>query len=201
MGVSDLVVAKFEETLLILLQDKPIDKITVDEIVSNSGFSKRTFYNHFRDKNDLVSSIWRREYRNSWFDDNGEPLTFREFLVKYHSREIELLKFLRNTLPYSGQNNLWETVQEFTVFNLVDFIERCGYGDRIDGDLMASIEFFTHGVNGLAQTEFRHMSMHSAQYTAKTPEEKADEEIGFLPERLRPYLLLDPKCPCLPEGM
>lgn len=195
MGISDLVAGKFEATLWELLQVKSIDKITVNEIVENSGFSKRTFYNHFRDKNDVVASIWHREYRNCWFDDDGKPLAFRDFLIKYHTRENEIIKFLSNTLPYSGQNNLWESVQDITVICIVDYIKRCGCEDEIDDKLMKSIMFFTHGVNGLAQTEFRETVIKHRTERVKTPEEIADEEISYLPEELRHYLLMDPNEP------
>ena len=37
-----------------LLQEKPYEKITVSAIVKNCGISQRTFYNHFKDKHELM---------------------------------------------------------------------------------------------------------------------------------------------------
>ena len=192
MRIRDLVTEKFEQTLWELLQEKPINKVTVDEIVDRSGFSKRTFYNHFRDKNDLMSSIWQREYRMCWYEDD-KPLTFPDFLVKYHRREFEIYGFLNNTLPYAGQNNLWETVQRTVVECLVDYIKRCGYGDAIDDDLLKFIEFYAHGVNGMAQSMFTETSVKHLRAYDLTPENRTDYEIRFIPEELKPYLLAEPK--------
>ncbi|MBR1854521.1 MAG: TetR family transcriptional regulator [Lachnospiraceae bacterium] len=46
----------FAETLLELSKRMPMDKITVKQIVDESGLSLQTFYNHFMDKADLV--LW-----------------------------------------------------------------------------------------------------------------------------------------------
>lgn len=189
MSVGELVVRKFEDSMWDLLQEKPINRITVDEIVAKSGFSKRTFYNHFRDKNDLVASIWKREYRSCWFDDNGKPLTVREFLIKYHTHECAIRQFLCHTLPYSGQNNLWETVQETSIDCVIEFMRRNGYQDQIDESLRKSIEFYVHGINGLARSEFEQTSIKHLREYKISPEKRADVEISFIPRELRPYLL------------
>ena len=39
-----------------LAEEKPIDRITVGEIVRNCGYSTATFYRHFKDKYDLI--VW-----------------------------------------------------------------------------------------------------------------------------------------------
>lgn len=49
---KDLIISSFLE----LAETKPIDKITVREIAANCGITTATFYNHFRDKYDLI--IW-----------------------------------------------------------------------------------------------------------------------------------------------
>ncbi len=39
-----------------LAEKKPIDKITVSDIIGNCGYSTATFYRHFKDKYDLI--VW-----------------------------------------------------------------------------------------------------------------------------------------------
>ena len=46
----------FAETIQELAEEIPIDRITVKQIVEESGLSLQTFYNHFHDKADLV--VW-----------------------------------------------------------------------------------------------------------------------------------------------
>ena len=40
-----------------LAAEMRIDKITITEITSNCGMSQPTFYNHFKDKYDLI--VWK----------------------------------------------------------------------------------------------------------------------------------------------
>lgn len=43
-----------------LMQAKKFDRITIQDILSNAGISKATFYRHYKDKNELFEKmIWR----------------------------------------------------------------------------------------------------------------------------------------------
>ena len=48
---KEILAASFQE----LAQEKSIDKITIQEIVDNCGYSPATFYRNFRDKYDLIA--------------------------------------------------------------------------------------------------------------------------------------------------
>jgi AcrR family transcriptional regulator len=43
-----------------LIQEKPIDKVTVQEVLDRASVGRSTFYFHFRDKNDLVLSQFEK---------------------------------------------------------------------------------------------------------------------------------------------
>ena len=43
-------------SLVRLAATKSLDKITIQEIAADCGLTKTTFYNHFRDKYDLI--VW-----------------------------------------------------------------------------------------------------------------------------------------------
>ena len=46
---------RFIDSLKQLMEKKPLDKITVKEIVETSGMTRQTFYRNFKDKYDLVN--------------------------------------------------------------------------------------------------------------------------------------------------
>ncbi len=52
----------FVEALLKLAKRKSIDKISVKEIVEESGLSLQTFYNHFLDKADLILWVHKSKF-------------------------------------------------------------------------------------------------------------------------------------------
>lgn len=48
-----------EESMVELIQQKPIESISVSQIVQNCGLSRQTFYNHYVDKFDIVDTIYK----------------------------------------------------------------------------------------------------------------------------------------------
>lgn len=44
------------DALIALMQQKPFDDITVQEVLDRAGIGRSTFYAHYRDKNDLLMS-------------------------------------------------------------------------------------------------------------------------------------------------
>lgn len=55
--MSDVTKRALESTLKNLLQQKPLDKITIAELTAECGISRMTFYYHFHDIHELVTWI------------------------------------------------------------------------------------------------------------------------------------------------
>ena len=54
--------ALISDALLELCNEKPLSKISISDIQKKSGVSRQTFYNHFRDKNDLIQQdVYKRQ--------------------------------------------------------------------------------------------------------------------------------------------
>ena len=51
-----------EASLKKLLLQKPLNKITINDITEDCGVNRMTFYYHFKDKFDLVNWIYDVEY-------------------------------------------------------------------------------------------------------------------------------------------
>lgn len=49
------------ETFIEMLNERPLDKITVRELTERCGVSRNTFYYHFHDVYDLVDALFRAE--------------------------------------------------------------------------------------------------------------------------------------------
>lgn len=50
------------EALADLLQEKPLEKITVTDIVNRAGINRGTFYAHYRDVPDVVNSLVQKTF-------------------------------------------------------------------------------------------------------------------------------------------
>ena len=187
---KNLVKEALADTLREMLEERSIDKITVEEIVERSGYSKRTFYNHFRDKHDVVSYIWKREYRSCMYEGD-ELLSTYDFLLKYHRHEASLTTFFRNVLTYSGQNNLWETVHEASIECTLLQMRRNGFEGELDESYRSAINFWVHGMNGMSRDLFENTEIKHRAVRPLTPEERVQREIALIPDLLRPWLLPD----------
>lgn len=147
MSVKELI----SLSVLELLETETIDEITVKKIAGNCGITTRAFYNHFRDKNDVVSSIYTNRMRKHM----GCPLDewyrhMTDFFESEHS-------FFNNTINYTGQNNLGDTILQ---------LEREKFELHMKPDIRNSpeqyfktqigIEYMLHGNLGILRDTFAH---------------------------------------------
>ena len=54
MPVSNMTKYALEESLKKLMLQKPLDKITINDLTTDCGISRMTFYYHFKDIYDLT---------------------------------------------------------------------------------------------------------------------------------------------------
>src|SRR5258708_19426815 len=48
---------RLSDALVELMQEKPVDKVTVQEVLDRAGVGRSTFYLHYRDKDDLLLCV------------------------------------------------------------------------------------------------------------------------------------------------
>ena len=97
------------DALLELVEEAPLARVTVKQILERSGVSRQTFYNHFRDKNDLVCRIY--DVRVIGEFDLGQPtpaLGYLPALTLSLERMHAFGNFLRQAFAAHDQNNLTE---------------------------------------------------------------------------------------------
>ncbi len=82
-----------------------IHQITVESIVHDCGISKQTFYNHFKDKFDLMNYVYKVEmdYANSHFiKKDGDIEKAIEYMLE---RCLEYEKYYATIAKYEKQNS------------------------------------------------------------------------------------------------
>ena len=103
---------KNEETLLLfakaiksLIKTQPLDKITVTDIVFQSGKTRQTFYRHFQDKYDLVNWYFEKLVLKS-FEEMRQGGSLQEALnLKFAFIEQEHA-FFKEAFKSNDYNNL-----------------------------------------------------------------------------------------------
>ena len=166
----------FADAIVELSKTKPLEKITVQNIVDYCEAGRQTFYNHFKDKEDLIAYVFMSDEKKC-LEHLKKDYTLEERLALILNTFIEKKHFY---VP-SGQNSLGDVIFEhYYRFHIIQVSEK--YGEEvIDKRLENAIRFYCCG------------SIYSIKKWMKngmkTPsEEILDMIIDNIPERLKKYL-------------
>lgn len=109
MSNKDVITRAIAETTKQLMRQKPVEKITVSEICSESGVNPRTFYRYFRDKYDVAAWIYNNSSLTLGRDVPGWTIwDYMPYIVEvlYNDRD-----FYRHAFQFRGQNSLrWHSL-------------------------------------------------------------------------------------------
>ncbi len=135
------------ESIRELAMQRSLDKISVKEIAENCGVTSATFYNHFRDKFDLIAWVLNSQtdavYRN-YADGNA---TWAQTIVTV----VEILysdrTFYRNAFANTaGQNSFVLSTHSYSI-DLLTEIVRQKAGEQYSEDLAFFVEFYLRGTS------------------------------------------------------
>ena len=134
------------ESLKELSATKPIDKITIKEIVQNCGFTSKTFYNHFQDKYDLIAWIYSTAAEKIMKKIDGENYTWKDSIADGFKYFLDNKEFLKNLIAHtSGQDSFINYVARFNVKILSDYIKRSQNLEKLFQDVEISVKVYCYG--------------------------------------------------------
>ena len=141
MAAKDLTKRHYCETLLAMCEEQPLSSITVTALVKRAGTAKQTFYNNFKDLNDLINFIPRTYMLLSGYEAYTPQATLRSYRFAATHKG-----FFSALAKHSGQNNFRD---EF-----ISFCKHMQYraflpdglppAERLERQL--AIDFYTIGV-------------------------------------------------------
>ena len=112
------------ESLLKLLDERPLNKISVKDIVEDCGISRGTFYYHFQDKYDLLAYIVQKEILEPVGILLGNNM-YKEALTLIFSNLKKDSAFYEKAVRIEGQNSFEQITEECIYKLLLDlFAER-----------------------------------------------------------------------------
>ena len=97
--------------LLNLCQKQSLQSITVSQLLKETGVSRQTFYNHFKDKNDLICYIYDT-YIVPDFDEHHMDIDSYESLIQTFQNIKKYHKFMKQACQIEGQNCLKDYIVE-----------------------------------------------------------------------------------------
>lgn len=108
----------FVQSILKLCLQKPLEHITIKDLLVDTGISRQTFYNHFIDKNDLIHYVYTSKIIPD-YSDYTQPIDFYHSLLDSFKRMKEYQHFMKQACLIDGQNCLKDYMfnhcQEFDI--------------------------------------------------------------------------------------
>ena len=134
------------ESFLELAENKRIDKITITEITNNCGMSQPTFYNHFKDKYDLI--IWIYTNKSNGFlsqigDENSSWTDISLGAAKYY---YKYKNYITNALKHtSGQDSFMHHVGRINTDLIAGAVRKKLMTEYIHDEIYGMIKVYVYG--------------------------------------------------------
>ncbi|MGG7215084.1 dihydroxyacetone kinase transcriptional activator DhaS [Clostridium nigeriense] len=143
------------ESLKKIMKTKPLNKVSVKDIVNDCNLNRHTFYYHFKDIYDLIEWIYKTEaiegiagHKNY---ENWTDVFYSIFLYIENNKE-----FCYNTLNSLSRNNL--EMYLFSVINnfIMGVIEEVAININVkENDKKFIADFYTHAFSGIVMQWMR----------------------------------------------
>ena len=170
------------ESLKDLSKIKSVDKITVKELAKNCGLTAPTFYNHFRDKYELMAWIYNQKVEAS-IKNFGVTDSFEDVICKWLEIILEDENFYINLLKNAvGQNSFRYATNDYAIKLLEDWIKARHNLRKLTPEISFCVKIFMRAVS-----EF--VNDWALDKWDCSPREMAKFFVAAMPALLKPLLL------------
>ena len=139
---KEILAESFQE----LAANKRINKITITEITSNCGMSQPTFYNHFKDKYDLIVWIYIHESGEIMSKIGVDGYSWKDTLLdvaRYFAANREyIINSLRHT---SGHDSFMLYVQKVNSELMLTEVRKKLMTEYIPDEIYGMIKVYIYG--------------------------------------------------------
>ena len=168
-----------------LAAEKPIDKITVKDIVLNCGYSQATFYRQFRDKYDLIAWNYASGLSSVMEKIGEEGYVWKQTLIDGAQGFQQDRDYLSNLLRHTeGQDSFIRYMSETNFEALKRHIEKVTGTSELPDKIVMYIRLYCLGTVSFACEWILGKYQSSA-------EDLAEVFLKSLPQPLHQYLLED----------
>lgn len=158
------------DSLLLLMEQKDFQDITIGEIVKNAGVNRSTYYRHFKKKEDVISYFFDYLSKTFLAQEHIRSLPLQDFFIQlyrhYYQYKQQLLTIYRN-----GQSIL-----------LLDTLKKY-LGHTTTENLSTSVEYhIAFHVGGT----FNHFMLWFSRNMTDSPENMAEYTLNVIPANYVP---------------
>lgn len=170
----------FANALIELGTTAPIGDIMVQNIADRCELSKRAFYNHFRDKYDLITWIFADASRSRMMTADSWD-SFVEQLGSCLANYQEFGAYYDNALVNTSGFDSFEKGMQRTMMEVLrDVGLKLSGRDELDDEAAFYLRYFVYGITCTAMDWY-------VEGTPRNPQELAVHFVEGMPEALKPW--------------
>lgn len=138
-----------ESSLKKLLLHKPLDKITINDLTSDCGISRMSFYYHFKDIYELVEWVCVEDGRRA-LQDKKTYETWQEGLCQIFEAVLENKPFIQNVYRSVSKDRIESYLYKLTYGLIANVVEEKSAGRALaPADKAFIAEFYKYGFVGV----------------------------------------------------
>lgn len=138
-----------ERSLKKLLANRPLDKITINDLTTDCGISRMSFYYHFKDIYDLVEWICVEDGQRA-LQGKKTYDTWQEGIYQIFEAVMENKAFILNVYRSVGRDKIESYLHKLTYQLVADVVEeKCGDIELAQEDKAFIAEFYKYGFVGV----------------------------------------------------
>lgn len=170
------------ESFLELAEKKPINKITIADIVGNCEMTQPTFYRYFKDKYDMIAWIYVIEVAKNIDKIGQDGYVWKNTLLDGMRFYEENRSFMVNALKHtSGRDSFLFQMADMNIGIIENEIKKKLGKDKLPKELSVIAKIYCYGTN-------QYLYDWLIDETELSYEQVADLMEKSIPEALRPYL-------------
>lgn len=140
---------ELEASLKKMLLQKPLDKITINDLTADCGISRMAFYYHFKDIYDLVEWVCLEDATRA-LQGKKTYDSWQEGLVQIFEAVLENKPFILNVYHSVSREQIENYLFKLTYDLLIGVVEEKSEGIRISGEEKKFIaDFYKYGFVGV----------------------------------------------------
>ncbi len=160
-------------TFIGLVGTKPMQKVTVQDLVEACGVSRQTFYNHFDNKQEVVQYVYLRAFDDDYVGEFSDYVGWTQKAHRVFAAYDDFFKQAYKTTDFY----IW--LKQLIVDSMRAYIVRTHGAAELTPELSYALDSYVGG---------SFWSYYEARWPGRI-EDHIDKDVTHMPEALRPYFL------------
>lgn len=148
--MSNLTKKALRETMIKALNERPLDKIKVKELVEECGVNRNTFYYHYKDIYELLADIFETETEAIAEDFQDEDDDWERIFIESSRFALENKKMIFNVYNSISRETLERYLYNVSAQIVARYVNKQSVGMNVsERDKELIILFYKHAVVGI----------------------------------------------------